>query len=145
MRRARVSAEMPAGGTGREGALGRSVPAISGPPPILLCEAAAYPAADPVDVGGGRSEAAAAAAGITSYAIRLMLSRCFGEMLSDVMFPPYPPQPSVIDGSRPVVRPIDPSVEGEFTTMRNAGFSRPNCRITSSFREWIDIVCPIPP
>jgi hypothetical protein len=28
-------------------------------------------------------------------------------MLSDVMLPPQPPHPSVIDGSRPVVSPID--------------------------------------
>ena len=39
----------------------------------------------------------------TSYASRLMFSRCRGEMLSDVMLPPKPPQPSVIAGSSPVV------------------------------------------
>ena len=66
-------------------------------------------------------------------------------MLSDVMLPPKPPQPSVIAGSRPVVRPIEPSVVGVFTTMRKAGLCRPNCRMTSSFREWIDIVWPMPP
>src|SRR5687768_3367926 len=83
--------------------------------------------------------------GLVSYASRLMFSRCFGEMLSEVMLPPHPPQPSVIDGSRLVVRPIDPSVVGVLTTMRKAGFLSPNSRITSSFREWMDIVCPIPP
>ena len=50
--------------------------------------------------------------GRSSYATRLILSRCFGEMLSDVMLPPKPPQPSVIAGSSPVVRPIDPCVVG---------------------------------
>ncbi len=45
----------------------------------------------------------------------------------------------------PVVSPIDPCVVGVLTTMRNAGFFRPNSRITSSFREWIDIVWPMPP
>ena len=66
-------------------------------------------------------------------------------MLSDVMLPPQPPQPSVIAGSRPVVSPIDPCVVGVFTQMRKAGFFRPNCRITSSFCEWIDMVWPMPP
>ena len=66
-------------------------------------------------------------------------------MLSDVILPPQPPQPSVMAGSRPVVRPIDPCVVGVFTQIRNAGFLRPNCRITSSFFEWIDMVCPMPP
>src|SRR3954447_26888772 len=67
---------------------------------------------------------------VTSYASRLMLSRWRGEMLSDVMLPPYPPQPSVIAGSRPVDSPIEPNVVGELTTMRKAGFLRPNSRIT---------------
>ena len=66
-------------------------------------------------------------------------------MLSDVMLPPQPPQPSVIAGSSPVVRPIDPCVVGVFTQIRNAGFFRPNCRITSSFCECIDMVWPMPP
>ena len=69
-----------------------------------------------------------------------MFSRCFGEMLSEVMLPPYPPQPSVIDGSSPVVSPIDPNVVGVLTTMRKAGFLRPNWRMMSSLREWIAIV-----
>ena len=60
--------------------------------------------------------------GVISYASRLMFSRWRGEMLSDVMLPPYPPQPSVIAGSRPVVSPIDPCVVGVLTTMRKAGF-----------------------
>ena len=51
-----------------------------------------------------------------------MFSRCRGEMLSEVMLPPKPPQPSVIAGSRPVVSPIDPCVVGVLTQMRNAGF-----------------------
>ena len=55
-----------------------------------------------------------------------MLSRCRGEMLSEVMLPPYPPHPSVIAGSSPVVRPIEPSVVGVLTTIRNAGFFSPN-------------------
>ena len=61
-------------------------------------------------------------------------------MLSDVMLPPYPPHPSVIAGSSPVVNPMDPCVVGVLTTMRSAGFLRPNSRMTSSLREWIDIV-----
>ena len=36
-------------------------------------------------------------------------------MLSEVMLPPQPPHPSVIAGSRPVVRPIEPWVVGELT------------------------------
>ena len=48
-------------------------------------------------------------------------------MLSDVMLPPQPPHPSVIEGSREVVNPIDPRVVGVLTTIRNAGFFRPNC------------------
>jgi hypothetical protein len=47
-----------------------------------------------------------------------MFSKCFGEMLSDVMLPPNPPQPSVIDGSKPVVNPIAPSVDGVLTQIR---------------------------
>jgi hypothetical protein len=66
-------------------------------------------------------------------------------MLSDVMLPPQPPQPSVIAGSSPVVSPIDPCVVGVLTTMRPAGFFRPNSRMTLSSREWIDMVCPMPP
>src|SRR4030095_2568052 len=66
-------------------------------------------------------------------------------MLSDVMLPPHPPQPSVIAGSRPVVSPIDPCVVGVFTQILKAGFFSPNCRITSSFCEWIDMVCPMLP
>ena len=69
-------------------------------------------------------------AGVVSYASRLMFSRWRGEMLSDVMLPPQPPQPSVIAGSSPVVRPIEPCVVGVLTTMRPAGFFRPNSRIT---------------
>ncbi len=79
-------------------------------------------------------------AGFVSYARRLMLRRCFGEMLSDVMLPPHPPHPSVIAGSRPVVSPIDPCVVGVFTQMRPAGFFRPNSRMILSSREWIDMV-----
>ena len=74
-----------------------------------------------------------------------MFSRCRGEMLSDVMLPPKPPQPSVIAGSSPVDSPIDPCVVGELTTMRNAGFFRPNSRMIWSFCEWIDMVWPMPP
>ena len=79
-------------------------------------------------------------AGDVSYANRLMLSRCRGEMLSDVMLPPHPPHPSVIDGSRLVVKPMEPRVVGVFTTILKAGFFSPNCRMISSFREWIDMV-----
>ena len=56
--------------------------------------------------------------GRNSYATRLMLIKCLGVMLSEVMFPPKPPQPSVMAGSRPVVNPIDPWVVGVFTQMR---------------------------
>ena len=66
-------------------------------------------------------------------------------MLSDVMLPPWPPQPSVMAGSRPVVRPTEPCVVGVFTTIRNAGLCNPNSRITSSSVAWIDMVCPMPP
>src|SRR5688572_5688586 len=65
-------------------------------------------------------------AGDVSHASLFILSRCCGPMLSDVMFPPHPPHPSVIDGSNDVVRPIDPSVVGVLTTIRKAGFFRPN-------------------
>src|SRR6187455_1452401 len=64
--------------------------------------------------------------GRTSYARRLMFSKCFGEMLSEVMLPPQPPHPSVIAGSSPVVMPTDPWVVGVLTTMRKAGFLSPN-------------------
>jgi hypothetical protein len=56
------------------------------------------------------------------------------------MFPPKPPHPSVIAGSRPVVKPIDPCVVGVLTQMRYAGLCNPNSRMTASFCEWIDIV-----
>jgi hypothetical protein len=56
-------------------------------------------------------------------------------MLSEVMLPPKPPQPSVIAGSNPVVRPIDPCVVGVFTQILKAGLRSPNWRITSSFFE----------
>src|SRR5712692_1023096 len=69
-------------------------------------------------------------AGVVSYASRLRFRRCWGEMLSDVMLPPQPPQPSVIAGSNPVVNPIDPWVVGVLTTMRPAGFFSPNSRMT---------------
>src|SRR3954470_11591003 len=109
MRLASDSAARPPGTRGGSGALGRGA-----------------------DV---RAAGRIAGAGLGSYASRLILSRCRGEILSDVIFPPYPPHPSVIDGSSPVVKPIDPSVVGVFTTMRNAGFFNPNCRMTSSFLE----------
>ena len=35
------------------------------------------------------------------YASRLMFNRCRGEMLSDVMFPPYPPTPTSSPGPAP--------------------------------------------
>ena len=57
-------------------------------------------------------------AGVVSYARRLILIRWRGEMLSEVMLPPQPPHPRVIDGSSPVVSPIDPCVVGVLTTMR---------------------------
>ena len=79
------------------------------------------------------------------HASLLMFRRCRGVMLSLVMLPPQPPQPSVIAGGRPVVSPIDPNVDGVFTEMRNAGFFNPNSRMTFSSFEWIDIVCPMPP
>ena len=75
------------------------------------------------------SDAMLPLAGCVSYASRLMFSKCFGEMLSDVMLPPHPPHPSVIAGSSPVVMPTDPCVVGVLTTMRNAGFLRPNSRM----------------
>src|SRR5215470_10097004 len=88
---------------------------------------------------GGPGLALAAAgvfnAGRISYARRLMFNKCRGEMLSEVMLPPHPPQPSVIAGSSPVVKPIDPCVVGVLTQMRNAGFFSPNSRMTGSFCE----------
>src|SRR5687768_12902613 len=86
-----------------------------------------------------------ATAGRNSYARRFRFRRWRGEILSDVMLPPQPPQPRVMAGSRPVVSPIDPCVVGVFTAIRNAGFRSPNCRMTSSFFEWIDMVWPMPP
>ena len=81
----------------------------------------------------------------SSYASRFTLSRWRGEMLSEVTFPPWPPHPSVIDGSSPVVMPMEPSVAGVFTTMRNAGFLSANSSTTDSSREWIAMVWPMPP
>src|SRR3954467_6737339 len=103
MRLASDSAASPPGTRGGSGALGRGA-----------------------DV---RAAGRIAGAGLVSYASRLILSRCRGEILSEVIFPPYPPQPSVIDGSRPVDRPTDPWVVGELTTIRNAGLCRPNSRM----------------
>src|SRR5262245_38066005 len=77
------------------GAFGRGVDVGRTPVPALLGAVFAAMVAD-------------GAAGRTSYANRLMLRRCRGEMLSDVMLPPQPPHPSLIAGSSPVVRPIDP-------------------------------------
>ena len=79
--------------------------------------------------GGGGGGAAvtlvADTAGLTtgrvSNATRLMSSRCHGEMLSEVMFPPQEPQPSVMLGERSVDNPIDPCGAGVFTTIREAG------------------------
>src|SRR5262245_62236090 len=122
---------MPAGAGGRGGADGNFGPTRESP---AVAAAAAAP---------GRSHRLTT--GDTSYARRLMFRRCLGEMLSDVMLPPYPPHPRVIAGSRPVVRPMDPWVVGVLTTIRNAGFFKPNSRITCSLREWIDMVWPMPP
>src|SRR5206468_3824280 len=118
-------AEMPVGAGGRAGADGSLGPGAFGMTP------------------SARSHRLTT--GVISYASRLMFKRCRGEMLSEVMFPPYPPHPRVIAGSRPVESPTDPCVVGELTTMRKAGLGRPNSRITCSFCEWIDIVWPIPP
>lgn len=41
-------------------------------------------------------------------ATRLIFKRCRGEILSEVMFPPQVPQPSVRDGVRFVVNPTPP-------------------------------------
>ncbi len=66
-------------------------------------------------------------------------------MLSDVMLPPRAPQPSVIEGSTPVVSPTAPTAAGEFTTIRKTGFVRPKRMMRSRSRAWIAIVCPMPP
>src|SRR5215510_129330 len=108
---------MPVGAGGRAGADGSLGPTRGSAPP-----------------GPGRTAAPGPShrltTGATSYASRLMLSRWRGEMLSDVMFPPYPPQPRVIAGSSPVDRPTDPCVVGVLTTIRKAGFFSPNSRMT---------------
>jgi hypothetical protein len=46
--------------------------------------------------------------GLVSKATRLISSRCSGETLSEVTFPPHEPQPSVIDGGSAVENPIAP-------------------------------------
>src|SRR5215210_1441235 len=106
-------------------------------------EAAAMPAGAWADAvlgrGGGPSERvdvpasarAETGTGDVSHARRLIFSKWRGEMLSDVMLPPQPPHPSVIEGSSEVVYPMDPRVVGVFTTILKAGFFSPNCRMTS--------------
>src|SRR5262249_3319746 len=91
IRRARTSAEMP-DGAAAAGSFGNPATSRFRNPPIPR-----FP----------DSTGLLTIAGVVSYARRLILIRCLGEMLSDVMFPPQPPQPSVIAGSRPVVNPID--------------------------------------
>src|SRR5688572_1757858 len=116
--------------SGGAATLGRGGAALPrGSDPVVTAPPAVAPARV-ADRGAGR----------TSYARRLTFSRCRGEMLSEVMLPPQPPQPRVIAGSSPVVRPIDPCVVGVLTQMRNAGLRSPKARMTSSFFEWIDIV-----
>src|SRR5713101_9601647 len=106
MRRVSASALIPVGAGGRGGSVGNLGPTRE---------------SDAAPTCWGRTCVSARfsqrlTVGVISYATRLMFSRCRGEMLSDVMFPPYPPQPSVIAGSRPVDKPTDPCVVGELTT-----------------------------
>ena len=122
MRRVRVSAAI-GSGAGFAGACGNDGAA---PAPAL----ARAPAPEAPEALQAPEAPAGRVKGFVSYATRLMFKRCFGEMLSDVMFPPKPPQPSVIDGSRSVVLPIAPSVAGVFTQMRYAGLCKPNSRMT---------------
>jgi len=68
---------------------------------------------------------------------RLVSRRCFAVMLSEVMFPPNDPQPSVSDGSSQVDSPIAPWLAGVLTRMRCVGFSSANSQTISSLREWI--------
>src|SRR5215470_10793839 len=68
-----------------------------------------------------RSSDAGRLIGRVSKAIRFTSSRCRGEILSEVTLPPQEPHPSVIDGSRSVVNPIAPWVEGLDTMTRAAG------------------------
>ena len=56
-------------------------------------------------------------------------------MLSLVLFPAIAPQPSVIEGSRLVVMPVEPWGAGVLTSTRNAGIRKANSRIRSSFFE----------
>ena len=124
-----------------------SVTASSGAPAAVGATGRAAGEGAGADASAGTCDEAVgrAWAGRSSYASRLMLTRCIGVMLSEVMLPPKPPQPSVMAGSRPVVSPMDPWVVGVLTTIRNAGLCRPNCRITSSSVACTDIVWPMPP
>ena len=66
-------------------------------------------------------------------------------MLSPVELPAMAPQPSVMDGSTPVVMPVDPCGAGVFTSTRNAGALRPYSRMWASSWEKMTHVWPRPP
>lgn len=59
----------------------------------------------------------------TPVAMRRMLKRFSGPILSDDELPPTAPQPSVKAGTRFVVAPIPPSAPGVLTKRRETGFS----------------------
>src|SRR5436853_7910086 len=79
----------------------------------------------------GLSEARWWLTGLVSKAMRLTSRRCRGEMLSEVTLPPHEPHPRVVEGSRSVVKPIAPWVEGLFTIIREAGILLPYWRAAS--------------
>jgi hypothetical protein len=56
-----------------------------------------------------------------------------------------PPGANVIDGIQPGGAADGPKVPHVFTRMRNAGFSMPKARITSSSSAWITSEWPSPP
>src|SRR5215471_6665890 len=92
-----------------------------------------------------RSSDAGRLIGRVSKAIRFTSNRCRGEILSEVTLPPQEPHPRVIDGSRSVVNPIAPWVEGLDTITREAGIRDPYSRAAFRSRVCMEAVWPMPP
>src|SRR5690349_15276979 len=88
---------------------------------LALARRQAIVAAAPAGVVAGGTTA-----GSTYLATCLTLIRCRQVTLSVVEFPPNVPQPSVNDGSSPVVAPQTPCAPGEFTSTRLAGIANAN-------------------
>src|ERR1017187_8855649 len=97
----------------------------------------------PAELSGVAYEAGLESSGIsnassglrTTYARRLMLMRCCGPTLSEVMLPAAAPQPSVIEGKTLVVMPVEPCGAGVLTNIRMAGMRSAYSRVRASFLE----------